>query len=939
MAVLLLLNGVVYIPFASHGDDGPWHGWVLSYNASTLKQISAYCTTPNGTGAGIWMSGTGLSAEVVDPVNKPYGRMFFATGNGDFTATKPYKTTVDYGNTIMNMDLTNGVLSVSDEFTPWNQHYLDESDGDLGSGGVVLLPNNLLVQTGKQAVIYLVNRNSMGGYSGGTTDSVVQELANGSTGNGNSNANWGAGLWGSPAYWNNNVYVGGSGVYGSSGAPLKAFSLSSGSLSSSPTSISAQVFAYPGPTPAVSSNGASNGILWAVQNGGYSSGKAAVIWAYDATNLANVLWNSSINTGDNPGLAIKYAIPVVANGKLYVAESAPTDRTLGQLNVYGLLTTPTAATPVISPGSQSFASSFQASISDTTQNATIYYTTDGSMPTISSQVYNGPITVSTTETITAIASAAGYLQSDPASASYALQTQTATPLLSLAAGAYTGSQTLSITDGTPGAVIYYTTDGSTPNTSSTQYSGSIQVVTSETVSAMALAPNYLQSNVVSAAYTIQAPLTIDFSQGFASAAGQMQFNGNTGLDDSRLALTDGNLYETSSAFYNVPVNVQQFTTDFIFQLSNPVGEGITFTIQNQKATALGGVYSGLGYSGIPKSMAIKFDLKDNSGEGPDSTGIYINGAAPTVPATDLSSTGINLHSGDTMHVHITYDGANFNVTITDTVTNATWTKNFSVNIPALVGGSTAYVGFTGSTGTNNAASQKIATWTYVVGPPSTQGGGGTGGGATVPNYPAGTGFTSTGLTFNGGANVSGTNLSILDGGSNETRTAYFSTPVNVLTFTTDFDFQITKPVGGGFTFIVQNAGLNAVGASGGSGLGSHNMPMSVAVKFDIYNNAGEGNDSTGVYLNGAYPTVPATNITSSGIELNSGHILHAHIVYDGTNLNLVITDPTTNDTFMQAYPVNIPQTVGNTSAYVGFTAASGSGSAVINILDWTYTTQ
>ena len=860
--------------------------------------------------------------------------MFFPTGNGDFDATKPYKNGMDYSNTILNLDLTRGVPTVSDEFTPWNQKYLDESDGDLGSGGVVLLPGNLLVQTGKQAVIYLLNRNDLGGYSGTSSDNVTQELANGSTGNGNSNSNWGAGLWGAPSYWNGHVYVGGSGVWGSSGSPMKSFALSNGKLSSSPDSETTQVFSYPGPTPTISSNGTSNGIAWALQNGGYTSGQPAVLWAYDATNLSRTLYNSNEKSADNPGIALKYAVPVVAGDKVYVAEAQPSDHTLGQVNVYGLLTQQIVATPVISPGSESFNGSVQVTISDSTPNSTIYYTTDGSTPTTLSQVYRGPISVNTTEVVTAMASATGYLQGAAASESYSLRTQTATPAFSLAAGAYTGSQTLTISDGSRQAVIYYTTDGTKPTVRSARYTGPIAITTSETITAIAIASGLSQSNQFSASFIIQPPLAIDFSQGFSNALNRLTFNGHTGLDDSRLALTDGNLYETSSAFYSTRVNVQEFTTDFIFQLSNPVGEGLTFTIQNVGPTALGGINSGLGYSGIAKSMAIKFDLKDNAGEGDNSTGLYINGASPTVPSTDLTGSGIDLHSGDTMDMHITYDGSTLILTVTDTVTKAVWSKDFSVNIPALVGGANAYVGFTGSTGTDNASSQKISAWTYLVGPPATQGGGG-----PLPNYPPNTGFTTAGLRLNGGTQVASTTLVLSDGGANETRSAYFSTQVDVLTFTTDFDFQITQPAGGGFTFIIQNAGANTLGIPGGSGLGSHGMPTSVALKFDIFNNAGEGNDSTGVYLDGAYPEVPATDITSSGIELNSGHVLHAHVVYNGTNLTLTLTDNSTGRTFTHAYPVNIPQVVGGSNAYVGFTAATGTSSAVQKILDWTYTTQ
>ena len=171
------------------------------------------------------------------------------------------------------------------------------------------------------------------------------------------------------------------------------------------------------------------------------------------------------------------------------------------------------------------------------------------------------------------------------------------------------------------------------------------------------------------------------------------------------------------------MNIQQFTTQFTFQLSNPAADGITFTIQNNGPTALGGSGGGLGYARIPNSVAIKFDLYSNAGEGPDSTGLYINGAMPTVPAINLTGTGINLHSGDYFNATLTYDGTNLTLTLTDAITLATWSQSFVINIPATVGGNTAYVGFTGGTG-GLTSSQKLTSWTYLPGPP-------------VPNYAAG----------------------------------------------------------------------------------------------------------------------------------------------------------------------------------------------------------
>jgi len=161
--------------------------------------------------------------------------------------------------------------------------------------------------------------------------------------------------------------------------------------------------------------------------------------------------------------------------------------------------------------------------------------------------------------------------------------------------------------------------------------------------------------------------------------------------------------------------VQKFTTDFNFQLPTSSADGFTFAIQNaaKGMNAIGGNGSYLGYGGIGTSVAVKFDLYSNSGEGADSTGVYTNGAVPTLPSVDMTGSGLDLHSGNIMKAHITYDGSTLTVTITDTVTNETFTTSAAVNIPSIVGDSTAYVGFTGGTG-GLTATQNILAWTYAV---------------------------------------------------------------------------------------------------------------------------------------------------------------------------------------------------------------------------------
>lgn len=916
---LLLLNGVVYAAFGSLSDMGAYHGWLFSFDAATLGQLGIYCTTPNGSEGGIWVGGAGLAAEVNDPT-RPFGRMFVVTGNGSYSASTPYTDAMSYGMSVVNLDLTGGVMTVQDEFTPYNEAHLDSEDGDLGSGGAVLLPAqtlasgatlNPLVQVGKYGSIAILDRNNLGGFNI-TADQVVQEVKTPAMGT----STWGAGIWGSPAYWNQNLYFGGTNPGASNS--LTAYSFVNGVISAAPTSQSPETFAYPGPSPSVSSSGTTNGIVWALKTDARLTNGPEVLLAYDATNLANTLYSSNTDLlRDNPGVGVTYAVPTIANGKVYVGSASG-------ISVYGLLAaSPAAAPPAFTPAGGTFSGSQTVTITDATAGAQIYYTTDGSIPTAASRLlYSGPITVTSTETISAIASANGLLQSGHASATFTALSSAANPVFSLASGTYTGSQTLTISDASPAVSIYYTVDGSTPTTASIPYTQPISVPVSETIEAIAVSPTMSASATVAGTYTIAPAYAFSFPDGFAQAQGPIEFNGSTGLDDFRLQLTNGGTNQAGSAFYATPVNIQAFTTDFAFQLSNPAADGITFTIENVGPAALGSSGGGLGYQGIANSLAIKFDLANNAGEGSNSTGLFTAGAAPTVPCIKLAGTGIDLHSGDYMAVHLTYDGAALNMTISDQLTGAVWSQMFPVNIPAIVGSTTAYVGFTGGTSAWT-SSQKITSWSYLPGPPP------------VPNYPAG--FDANSLAVNG-AQIRTNGLYLTNGGTDKVTSVYYAIPVDIASFTTDFDFQMLKAVADGFTFVLQNNGATAIG-SGGGGLGYQGMADSVAIKFDIYNNAGEGTDSTGIYTNGAAPTVPALDLTASQVQLSGGDWLHAHVVYDGTNLTWTITDATaaSQPGATNSVAINIPGLLGSNVAYVGFTAASGDGIAVQRFLDWTFT--
>jgi len=309
---LLLLNGLVYIAWASHCDNTPFHGWVMAYDAQSLQQTALWNSTPNGSDGGVWQSGAGPAAD-------SGGSVYLSTGNGTFDLNAGG---TDAGDTILRFGPSQGAaIPILDYFTPYNQASLAASDTDLGSGGVLLLPDqppasphpHLLVGIGKQGSLYLVDRDAMGHFNASGDTQIVQWLPS-----------LFGGLWGTPAFWNNTLYV------GAANDALQAFSFNangSGTLSTSPVSATPEAYGYPGPTPSISANGNNNGIVWASEA---TANFSTILHAYDATNLANELYNTSQNGQQSPGPPVKFVAPTIANGKVYV-------NTASQLAVYGLL--------------------------------------------------------------------------------------------------------------------------------------------------------------------------------------------------------------------------------------------------------------------------------------------------------------------------------------------------------------------------------------------------------------------------------------------------------------------------------------------------------------------------------------------------------------------------------------------------------------------------
>jgi Legume lectin domain/Chitobiase/beta-hexosaminidase C-terminal domain/MBG domain (YGX type)/Right handed beta helix region len=300
----------------------------------------------------------------------------------------------------------------------------------------------------------------------------------------------------------------------------------------------------------------------------------------------------------------------------------------------------------------------------------------------------------------------------------AAQTITAKPVFSLASGTYTSVQSVTISDATNGVTIYYTVDGKTPTTSSTIYTQAIKVGTTTTLKAIAQANGSAVSATATADFTIKLS-QINFIDGF-SGAGNLQLNGKTTVIGSTLELTDGKTNEASSAFFATPVSVAKFSTSFTILQTSASGDGMMFVIQNAAAgaQALGPAGSSLGYSygatqpgAILNSLGVKFDIYSNVGEGVNSTGLYLNGARPTTPALDMTASGVDLHRGHPMAAQLTYDGTTLKMTITDTVSAKSFSASWAVNISQAIGSSTAYVGFTASTGGSSAV-QQVLNWTF-----------------------------------------------------------------------------------------------------------------------------------------------------------------------------------------------------------------------------------
>jgi hypothetical protein len=426
---LCLMNGIVYIAYASYADAGNFHGWVVGYDAQTLQLRGAFNNTANGHKGGIWQSGAAPAADA-------NGSLYFLSGDGSFSAEQG-----NYGNSILKLAMNEEELQLLDYFTPFNQLALDIGDVDLGSGGAVLLPDSvgtpahqhLLVGSGKEGKIYLLDRDNLGQYNGTDDNQAVQTLAN-----------LVSPTFGVPAYFNNHLYYVGIGDF------LKSIRITNAQLVSPPETKSISKFGYPGGSPSVSAKGTNNAIIWVLRSDMAEFRGRATLHAFDANNVSKELYNSSqAGSRDDPGGGIKFTVPTVANGKVYVG-------TASRLAVYGLGSW--AAPPTLTPQSGIFTNTTVVSMSVGSSGAQIHYTLDSTAASPASPIYTTPLLLTNSTVLRAIATSPALRSSTEVTTFFRLASTRTTiagfrgNTWTLNGGARVTNDVLTLADGLPGEV-------------------------------------------------------------------------------------------------------------------------------------------------------------------------------------------------------------------------------------------------------------------------------------------------------------------------------------------------------------------------------------------------------------------------------------------------------------------------------------------------------
>jgi hypothetical protein len=284
-----------------------------TYDGTTLAQGPVLNVSPNTGSSGIWMSGSAPAADGL-------GNLYLLTGNGTFNASSSSAPNNDYGDSLLKLT-TGASLTVAQYFTPSDQLNDQQTDQDFGAGGAAILAdlpagspvNHLIIGGGKDGSLYVLNRDLLGGAG---DSNAWQQIA------------FGAGIFSTGAYWNNNFYLRGI------NAPLASYQLNTSTALFSAGPVSGSNYGFPGASPSVSASGTTNGIVWDIDDRLYCTPNSqgcgpAVLHAFSAANVATELWNSSSNSQDAAGNAVKFSVPTIANGKVYLGSRT-------ELDVYGL---------------------------------------------------------------------------------------------------------------------------------------------------------------------------------------------------------------------------------------------------------------------------------------------------------------------------------------------------------------------------------------------------------------------------------------------------------------------------------------------------------------------------------------------------------------------------------------------------------------------------
>jgi hypothetical protein len=788
---LQLLNGRVYVGWASHGDNGPYHGWVVGFNETTLQPEKIFNTAPNGGLSGIWQSEGAISTD---------GRyLYFAVGNGGgaagFAAWDPAHG--NYSESVLKIDTqaTGTIMPVADYFTPFNWQALDSADADLGSGGVMLLPDSvgstahphLMVETGKDGHIYLLDRDNMGQLVPGQQNNsqIVQDVLAGP-----------GGVWGNPAFYQESggTAVGtGSGLifYHGSGSDSRVFRITNGQITQVSGSFIAyrsnQTFGFPGANPVISASGSDNPsslIDWEVQLDQYGSQGPAVLHAYalptTATGTLTELYNSNqAGARDRLSAAVKFTSAVVTNGLVFVAQGggpAAGNPASGTFNVFGEFPPPTQppAAPTNLTAMGTATNTIQLNWTNPSPQPGAFATAIQIFRSVGDDQHFG-----TTPLTTVAATATSYTDtaisdpnqvyfykvrahntfmggSDSAFSNEASATPFVQPVLSL--GNVASNAVVLLWTRPPVANDHFnverstTVDFASPTTIATGLSGTTLTYTDNSAALVSSPGTYYYrirafstagatpfalSNVVGVKVGPQAGV-INYGppNGFPAPPAPAPFdllaNGDAQFAETTARLTNA-AGQTGSVFSTSQENILNWTTTFNVRLHEGTqpnyANGFAFVIQAIGSNALGQGLTGLGYQGIPNSLALTFDTFTNGGtfSPTDPTrggavGLFVNGhnpggtpgtgetrilLNPTTDHVDLDS-----QSTKTITLSYAYNAANPSMSVLHEVMvdtgpgpsgGGTFTHDYLVDIPGLLGvplsGNTiAYVGFTGSTG-------------------------------------------------------------------------------------------------------------------------------------------------------------------------------------------------------------------------------------------------